>query len=267
MKKNCSEKDYFNELIYKPVIKDITNHVVENLLNEFEDRQRTIGNSSDFINFLKNRNKKIDELEKERIRGSSADINFCTKLPAINKHLKTIVDYSNFIIDENIVKTDSKSMTKRRQDLEEMIKEYNSKLIQKYNYSFINSIDIDKIIKDSLNDTPTSTMISIDNKNIISLNFEKPFNDLNDIGYLFDYRYFVNPRLLLLLINYMAIKYNSIANLRIINVSIVTRDAPLYDQWIRNFCIQFNLKRNENSLSKSKFTTKKPAAKSKGEKK
>lgn len=252
MEKNNPEKNYFNEMIYKPVIKEITNHVVENLLNEFEDQQNATANSSDFINFLKNRNKKIDEPE-EMIAFKKSDRNencvFKSKLPAINKYLKDMVDYSNFIICESIVKIDSKTMSSRRRNLEQMIVDHNMRLQRKYGFdiSTYRDIDIDKVIKYIIDYPPIeSGSITRNNKGIVHLKFDKALDDKDDIGHLFDFRTFVKPHLILLLINYMTIKFKTSSNLTLSNIYISARQSYVYGNLVDRFFVVFEFDKIDN---------------------
>lgn len=253
MEKNNPEKNYFNEMIYKPVIKEITNHVVENLLNEFEDQQNAAANSSDFINFLKNRNKKIDEPE-EMIALKKSDRNencvFKSKLPAINKYLKDMVDYSNFIICEGIVKMDSKTMSSRRRNLEQMIVDHNMRLQRKYGFdiSTYRDIDIDKVIKQIIEYPPieSGSMTTKNNKRIVHLKFDKSLDDKDDIGHLFDFRTFVKPHLILLLINYMTIKFRTSSNLTLSNIYISARQSYVYGNLVDRFFVVFEFDKIDN---------------------
>lgn len=195
----------------------------------------------------------------------SENVTFKNKLPAINKYIKDMVDFTNFMINEDIVKKDSKTMSTRKRNLEQMIKEHNFKLQRKYSFdvSTYKDINIDKVIKDIIDYPPiesgsiTTTNSNLKNsKEIITLKFDKQIDDKDDIGHLFDFRTFVNPHLILSLINYMAIKFNSLNNLRIKNVSIVTRPTYVYGSIIDKFFVTFEFIKKTNESSKTKTTKK-----------
>ena len=203
-------------------------------------------------------------LMQQKLDRSENDV-FKSKLPAINKYLKDMVDFTNFMINEDAVKKDSKTMSTRKRNLEQMIKEHNMKLQRKYGFdvSTYKDINIDKVIKDIIDYPPiesgslTTTNSNLKNsKEIITLKFDKQVDDKDDIGHLFDFRTFVKPHLILMLINYMAIKFNSLSNLSMKNISIVARPTYVYGDLFDRFFVTFEFTKKTKESSKTKTTKK-----------
>ena len=203
-------------------------------------------------------------LMQQKLDMSENDV-FKSKLPAINKYLKDMVNFTNFMIDEDAVKKDSKTMSTRKRNLEQMIKDHNMKLQRKYGFdvSTYRDINIDKVIKDIIDYPPiesgsiTNTNSNLKNsEKIITLKFDKQIDDKDDIGHLFDFRTFVKPHLILMLINYMAIKFDSLSNLSMKNVSIVTRPTYVYGNIVDKFFVIFEFTKKTKESSKTKTTKK-----------
>jgi hypothetical protein len=203
-------------------------------------------------------------LMQQKLDRSENDV-FKSKLPAINKYLKDMVDFTNFMINEDAVKKDSKTMSTRKRNLEQMIKEHNMKLQRKYGFdvSTYKDISIDKVIIDIIDYPPiesglVTTMKSNlkNSKEIITLKFDKQIDDKDDIGHLFDFRTFVKPHLILSLINYMAIKFNSLSGLTLKNISIVSRPTYVYGDLLDRFFVVFEFTKKTKESNKTKTTKK-----------
>ena len=193
-------------------------------------------------------------LMQQKLNTNKNDV-FKSKLPAINKYLKDMVDYSNFIIDDGIVKMDSKTMSSRRRNLEQMITDHNMKLQRKYGFdiSTYRDIDIDKVIKYLIDYPPiesgsitTTKSTTKNDKGIVHLKFDKSLDDKDDIGHLFDFRTFVKPHLILLLINYMTIKFKTSSNLTLSNIYISARQSYVYGNLVDRFFVVFEFDKIDN---------------------
>lgn len=203
-------------------------------------------------------------LMQQKLDRSENEI-FKSKLPVINKYIKDMVNFTNFMIKEDAIKKDSKTMSMKKRNLEQMIKEHNVKLQRKYGFdvSTYKDINIDKVIKDIIDYPPiesgslTTTKSNLKNsKEIITLKFDKQVDDKDDIGHLFDFRTFVKPHLILSLINYIAIKVNSLSNLSLKNISIVARPTYVYGDLLDRFFVVFEFTKKTKESVKSKITKK-----------